>query len=286
MSNDFEFVRLVGEERRVGPTLASVSRHWQSNKERFLFVSPHDDDIALGAGMFIQHACQEQIPVYVLVVTDGSMGYCRPQDKGKIADIRKKETYDCYALLGVPRDNVLWLNYPDGGLSRCCGRRAAEASDPAAVVMEGFTGLQNSFTAWLRKIRPTQCFLPTVNDLHPDHKMTYEEFLISVFHASGKIWPELGEPLSAIPFLHEVAVYCDFTLPPNVRIRASEAVFEKKLNSILAYRSQEQIQSVIESVRKTGAGEFLKNIPFNLYNPLKHQQRFDEVSHISPLQIR
>ncbi|MFH0922106.1 MAG: PIG-L family deacetylase, partial [Fibrobacterota bacterium] len=265
MSHDFEFVRLVGEERRVGPTLASVSRHWQEKKERFLFISPHDDDIALGAGLFIQHACQQKIPVYVLIVTDGSMGYCRLQDKGKISEIRKKETYDCYALLGVPRDNVLWLGFPDGGLGHCCGRRVALPSDAPAVVQEGFTGLQNAFTVALRKIRPTQCFLPTINDLHPDHKITYEEFMISVFHASGKIWPELGAPLDAIPHLHEVAVYCDFSTPPNVRIRASEDVFEQKLNAILAYKSQEQIQSIIDSVRKTGAGEFLKNIEFNLY---------------------
>jgi hypothetical protein len=35
---EFEFVRLVGNERRVGTTLASVSRHWQGKKERFLVV--------------------------------------------------------------------------------------------------------------------------------------------------------------------------------------------------------------------------------------------------------
>jgi LmbE family N-acetylglucosaminyl deacetylase len=213
------------------------------------------------------------------------MGYCRPQDKGKISEIRRKETYHCYARLGVPRENVLWMSFPDSALNGYCGRRAATPADPAAVVNKGFTGLQNAFTGLLRKIKPTQCFLPTHNDLHPDHKITYEEFMISIFHASGKIWPELGPPLKAIPFLHEVAVYCDFTLPPNVRIRASEKAFEKKLKAIRAFKSQAQIQSLIDAVRKTGPGEFLKNIQFNLYNPLRHQQRFDEVSHITPLHV-
>ena len=32
----FEFVRLIGNERRVGPSLASVSRHWQQQRETFL----------------------------------------------------------------------------------------------------------------------------------------------------------------------------------------------------------------------------------------------------------
>ena len=69
---DIEFVRLVGNERRTGNTLASVSRHWQGDKEHFLFISPHDDDVVLGAGLFIQLAQRENVPVYILIVTDGS----------------------------------------------------------------------------------------------------------------------------------------------------------------------------------------------------------------------
>ena len=48
MKGEVEFVRLVGNERRVGPTLKSVSHHWQGDRECFLFISPHDDDIVLG----------------------------------------------------------------------------------------------------------------------------------------------------------------------------------------------------------------------------------------------
>jgi len=72
----FEFVRLVSEERRVGSKLANVSRHWQGKKERFLAISPHDDDAVLGAGLLIQLTKRENVPVYIMVVTDGSMGYC------------------------------------------------------------------------------------------------------------------------------------------------------------------------------------------------------------------
>jgi len=59
MTSEIEFIRLVGSERRKGDTLASVSAHWQSDKESFVFVSPHDDDVALGAGLFIQLAIRE-----------------------------------------------------------------------------------------------------------------------------------------------------------------------------------------------------------------------------------
>ena len=80
-SGEFQFVRLGESERRVGPTLASVSRHWKQSEERFLFISPHDDDVVIGGGLMIQSALKEGVPVHVAVVTDGSMGYCSKAGK-------------------------------------------------------------------------------------------------------------------------------------------------------------------------------------------------------------
>ena len=45
-------------------------------KETWLFVSPHDDDLVIGAGLWMQAAVAAGIDVQVLVVTDGRMGYC------------------------------------------------------------------------------------------------------------------------------------------------------------------------------------------------------------------
>ena len=87
MKREIEIVRLVGNERRAGETLASVSRHWQGDKERFLFVSPHDDAV-LGGGLLIQLAIREDVTVHILIVTDGGMGYCSNEEKDM--DLRKK----------------------------------------------------------------------------------------------------------------------------------------------------------------------------------------------------
>lgn len=273
-----EFVRLVGEERRVGNTLASVSRHWQGDRERFLFVSPHDDDVALGAGLFVQLARRENIPVFILIVTDGSMGYCTKEQKDKISEIRQKETYDCYQSLGVPDENIIWLAFPDCRLNYYRGRRFSDSNDWTKY--EGFIGLQNSFTHWIRKIAPTQCFLPTSSDLHPDHKIVHEEFLISLFHASGNIWPELGESIEKVPFVHEMGVYCDFPEPPKVRIQTPEAYLEKKLNAIAAFKSQKQIASLIDIVRKSGPYEYLRELNFKLYQPAAYYDMFEKKHHI------
>ncbi|MCD4830330.1 MAG: PIG-L family deacetylase [Anaerohalosphaeraceae bacterium] len=275
--SEVEFVRLAGDERRAGDTLASVSRHWQGEKESFLFISPHDDDIVLGSGLLIQLARRENVPVHILIVTDGSMGYCSSEEKDSISEIRKKESYECYEALGVPRENIIWLGFPDCQLSLYKGKRVAGEDDSATI--EGYTGLQNAFTYWLRKIKPSQCFLPTSNDLHPDHKIVHEELLISLFHSAGSIWPELGEPIEKVPYVHELGVYCDFPSPPMLRMRTPEAFLEKKLEAILAFKSQKQIGSLVEVVRQSGPYEYLRPLEFKLYQPGAYYTMFEKNRH-------
>jgi LmbE family N-acetylglucosaminyl deacetylase len=274
MQEKFEFVRLVGNERRTGTRLADVSRHWQGKQERHLMISPHDDDAVLGAGLLIQLAKREKVPVHILIVTDGSMGYCSLDEKSTIAEIRRDESFECYQSLGVAKRNIVWLGFPDCQLSNQRGRRPAAGDDPVGI--SGFTGMQNAFTYHLRKIRPTQCFLPTWNDLHPDHRIIYEEFLISMFHAAGNIWPELGKPLEKVPYVNTYAVYCDFAQPPTLRMRTPISYLEKKLKAISAFRSQKQISSLIDNVRHCGPEEYIRAIDFKLYHPSSYRNMFEE----------
>ena len=135
--------------------------------------------------------------------------------------------------------------------------------------------MQNSFTNALRNVQPTRCFLPTIADLHPDHRYVYEEFLISIFHASGTIWPELGKPIESIPDVYEMGVYCDFPKPPNIQLAAGDNFFEKKIDAINKFASQTQIASLVEIVRKNGSYEYFCEIGFNLYNPAKYKAMFE-----------
>jgi len=291
LKEKIEFVRLVGNERRVGSTLAGVSRHWQSDKEYFLLVSPHDDDAALGAGLLIQLAKRENVPVHILIVTDGGMGYCSAKEKDTIAEIRHKETLECYQSLGVPTENILWLGFPDCRVSNYRGRSPATPKNPSVsarpsldgLAISGFVGLQNTFTFCLRKINPTQCFLPTQNDLHPDHRIIYEEFLISLFHAAGNIWPELGKPLARVPYVHTFAVYCDFASPPTLRMSTPLVYLENKLKAIASFRSQRQISSLIENVRHCGPEEYIQAIDFKLYHPASYRNMFEEKKVLGPI---
>ena len=274
MSETIEYVRLVESERRVADTLAAVSRSWRHGRERFLFVSPHDDDVAIGAGIFLQLAQREGVAVAVGVVTDGAMGYCSEADREGIVEIRRAETFAAHKHLGVPVENIYRLEFPDCQLAGYLGRRVARDGD--AAVVAGHTGLQNGLTHLLRTFRPTQVFVPTFTDLHPDHRMVHSELMISIFHATGDIWPELGEKLPTVPYVSEMAVYCDFPSPPQLRITTPMSYLDKKLESLAKFASQRQIGALIENVRAGGSVEFLRSMDIQLYQPSRYVDRFNE----------
>ncbi len=244
---------------------------WKKEEETWLFIGPHDDDIVIGAGLLLQAAIKEGVKVHALVASDGRMGYCKVDQRDSIVDIRKKETAASFQILGLPKENIFYAEFPDCDLNSYIGRRKAKPGDP---VIEGHTGLQNAFTYYLRKIAPKRIFLPTGADLHPDHKIVYQEVLISLFHASGNIWPELGPVTTHTPFAYEYMVYCDFPESPEIKIEADAELFKKKLDGIMAYQSQEQIAQLVQIRRDGGPFEFMKPVSYSFYHPQNYVSLF------------
>jgi LmbE family N-acetylglucosaminyl deacetylase len=268
----FHFTRLGPHGKQRTTSLAEVLDTADLARETWLFISPHDDDLCIGAGLLMQAAVLAGVDVQVLIVTDGGMGYCHPDQIHTIAQVRLQEAYASFSLLGIPDLKVTNLGYPDSGLVACIGRRRANRDGEEAIA--GHIGLQNAFTHYLRKFRPTRVFVPAPTDLHPDHRITYSELLISLFHASGAMWPELGPPLPETPKLGELAVYCDFAEPPNLEIIGDEETFRTKLASIEAYRSQLQIAVLVDRIRQAGAYEYVREVAFELYSPDHYKSLF------------
>ncbi|MEN6452347.1 MAG: PIG-L family deacetylase [Thermoguttaceae bacterium] len=256
----------------VSANVAEAIPDWKGTDERWMFVSPHDDDAVAGAGLTIQAGIAEGAEVHAVVVTDGRMGYCRPEQRNSIVAVRRAECERSFNVLGIPTQRLHFLGYADGDLDGSRGRRFASPGTPCELA--GAVGLQNSFTHAVRQIRPTRVFLATIADLHPDHRITHEELLVSLFHAEGTIWPELGPPIAEVPHVYEYAVYCDFPEPPNVRIDAPPAMLEKKLESIGAYVSQEQIDRIVDTQRNAGAIEYLRELNFRFYSPQQYHPLF------------
>jgi len=271
--SQFNFTRIRDDVKTRTDRLDELLGFQDAAKERWLLVSPHDDDVAIGGGMWIDAAVQAGVRVEVIIVTDGRMGYCSPQERHTIVPIRCHETYKSFEMLGVPAPQVQYIGYPDGSLYDLQGRRAARPGETAAI--EGYMGLQNAMTWHLRRVRPNRVFVPSSADLHPDHRITHQELLISIFHAAGAIWPELGKPLDAVSTLYDMAVYSDFIEPPNLELRGSPQAFEKKLKAIGTYVSQAQIEHVVQGLRDAGPYEYLREVAFPVYSPLRYRSLFE-----------
>jgi LmbE family N-acetylglucosaminyl deacetylase len=271
-STSYQFTRLEAGVKSRTESIAQAIGVEDPANERWLFVSPHDDDACIGAGLWIRAARDAGIDVSILVVTDGRMGYCSVPEKQTIVETRRTETFVSYQLLGVEMADILLVGYPDGGLCRLQGRRDVA---PGEAHIANAIGLQNTFTYYLRQNKPTRVFVATSTDLHPDHQITHTELMISLFHATGEIWSELGPPLAPMPELYEYAVYCDFAQPPNLRLQTDDATFQKKLAAITAFASQRQIGELVDRIRDGGPNEYLREVNFRFYSPKNYQALFE-----------
>jgi LmbE family N-acetylglucosaminyl deacetylase len=77
-----------------------------------LVVVAHPDDEAIGMAGVIAAARREGRRVEVAIVADGS------------SEVRRGESIAGLALLGVPREDIVFLGYPDGALDRLPRLRA------------------------------------------------------------------------------------------------------------------------------------------------------------------
>jgi LmbE family N-acetylglucosaminyl deacetylase len=110
--------------------------------DRILVVAPHPDDETIGAGGFLEEAVQAGAAIRVVIATDGN------RRGGK--KIRHQETLNAMGKLGVPAEDVVFLDYPDGDLS---SQEAFQAR------LEGISG----------DFRPNIVIGTHPKDYHPDH---------------------------------------------------------------------------------------------------------------------
>lgn len=264
-------------------SFADIFTDWKPGQESFLLFSPHDDDSAISLALLIGEARRQQIPVRIVVVTDGRNGYVSLRDKDSIVERRTQETYDSYAVLGVPASDITFLAFPDGILQSFYGRRRAQPGDP--VDETGYTGLENHFVRELRRCSPvgatskpaTRVFVPSPADYHQDHVAVARQVPISIFHALGGIWPECGERITTPPYLYWHCVYCP--LPdgkePSIRLVGNSAALTQKIASVKAYNSQGQIAGILEKLRYSPPVEYLLEESFSLYHPGVYDHCFD-----------
>lgn len=160
--------------------------------QRVLIIAPHPDDEVLGCGGLIAQAVQAEVPVQVVMLTNGD-GYCaaaamlargkpEPDDYVELGRFRQEETLKAAATLGLQHDQIRFLGYPDRGLWRLWRspttptastftKRAQSPYEnnyqPGAIYTG--TAVVNDLVSILSEHQPTDVYVTHSLDDHIDH---------------------------------------------------------------------------------------------------------------------
>jgi LmbE family N-acetylglucosaminyl deacetylase len=129
------------------------------NKQIIVFA-PHPDDETLGCGGTIAKRLDEGYEVLVVVMTDGrhsfvkGLGIALDPTPEELKEIRRNEVKRATRKLGVPEEDLLFLDFIDGELA------------------ESETEAQEKVIKLLREKAPSEIYFPLKKDSHPDHRAT------------------------------------------------------------------------------------------------------------------
>jgi LmbE family N-acetylglucosaminyl deacetylase len=127
------------------------------NKNIIVFA-PHPDDETLGCGGTIIKRAGEGYKVVVVVMTDGryallkKFGVNSNPTPEELEKIRKEEVIRAIERLGVSNENLLFLDFEDGGL----GEHRKE--------------VRKKITELLREYSPFEVYFPYAQDTNVDHR--------------------------------------------------------------------------------------------------------------------
>jgi LmbE family N-acetylglucosaminyl deacetylase len=166
--------------------------------DHMLVISPHPDDETLCCAGTIQRALERGASVSVVWLTSGD-GFTwdaivlerqlipNPIDMVKLGQRRMLEARTAGATLGVPKANLFFLGYPDGGLRKMLeqpetlfrSRYTKLVRVPYfGVVTQNAahtgTNLERDLENMIDLVKPTMVLAPSVLDAHPDHRATGE----------------------------------------------------------------------------------------------------------------
>jgi N-acetylglucosamine malate deacetylase 1 len=122
-----------------------------------LVFAPHQDDESLGCGGLIALKQSTTAPIRVIFLPDGGFVLGQPP-RPEHSQRRQQEALQALAILGVDRDQVTFLNYPDGHLSTLSITQHQELIAQLVHVLQSYPG--------------ADVMVPHAADRHPDHEAT------------------------------------------------------------------------------------------------------------------
>jgi len=138
---------------QTNPVLPQLAIHFLSDVElpeegqTVLVFSPHPDDETIACGGYIIESMNRGARVIIILVTDGN--------RRNLSNLRYVEFENATSILGVPRENLIYLGYPD---SRLAQQNQQELQEVLAKKIEEYS--------------PDILFYPHPADNHKDHSAT------------------------------------------------------------------------------------------------------------------
>ena len=122
----------------AGTLLAQSAKLENMQGKTIMLFTPHPDDDTFCCGGTLALLAKNQNRIHIVIYTNDDKGSYDPEmTSERLARIRKAEEEEACRILGIPKENILWLQYHDGML---------EYANPRDLV-EQTTGL-------IRKYRP------------------------------------------------------------------------------------------------------------------------------------
>jgi LmbE family N-acetylglucosaminyl deacetylase len=162
-----------------------------NRNKRIIVFAPHPDDETFGCGGTIAKRIAEGYEVLIVIMTDGRYAFLKilnidsDPTPEELKDIRKEEVKRAAKILGVPEENLIFLEFEDGKLQD----NMEEAERKVIEILKAHC--------------PVEVYFPYRNDVHPDHRALYmivknavaklelltKEYQYSIFQKYARLGP-------------------------------------------------------------------------------------------------
>jgi len=250
-----------------------------SKDDRILILAPHPDDESIGCAGIIQEALRVGADLHVLYLTNGDHNEFafvvyekritfRQSEFIHMGNVRSQEAIKAMELLGLGKDNLIFLGYPDFG-TFAIFRDYWNTDQPYRSILTRVTHVPyendlsygNAYIGEnilqdveniLKRYRPNKIFVTHPADVNSDHKAFYLFLQVALADLKAELPP---------PEIYAYLVHWfdwpmprhyhpELNLAPPQELTQSEIkwqkydlnseALEKKYKSILCYRSQTQ----------------------------------------------
>jgi LmbE family N-acetylglucosaminyl deacetylase len=237
--------------------------------ETVAFLSPHDDDVALGAGYLVRAVIESGGQPLVLIFCRGDAGYSTSAEKRTIVRTRRAEAVASYGILGIKAVDIRFFGLPDLSLMTYVNRQ-----------VPGRAGLLDDFIRLLRRRKAARIVFSSPHHENWDHTAVFDLGMYAAPQAGDPILADLGEPLPVVSYL-VYSVWGDFgsmgngagPLLADAGILATEKDERLVRRALRAFASQAKvIRNTMAEHRdqRTGPGGYLE-----LYQRVRVRQPID-----------